>query len=285
MAHSLHGPRLKVARAKSEIDRLRREEEIFRKQAKYDIVRAELNPQTGQYVWRFKILYFPNLDEWGVWVGEIVHNLRSALDILVYMLATRLNNAPAGTRDTQFPIFRYRYSRRVGGRMVRGFEGPRARNPPRGSGRKMIALLRPNHQARIERLQPYRRNGVRTNLGQVLNGRWNLLYRLSELNNADKHRLLQVVGAKSGAGPFVGGWGEDTENDFRFLNAQILKDGTRIIEARANMNVTPEILLLIAFAEGCKAVRHNAVCYVLTIIANQVDEIVESFATEFRESD
>jgi len=282
MPHPLHGPRLKIGRANEEIQRLRKAEETFRGKAKHEIVRAEKNPRTGQYVYRFRIIDFPALDEWGVWVGEIVHNLRSALDILIYELA-RLNGAPANVRDTQFPIFRYRFSREVEGRSVMGFEGPQgSRRPAGGSGRKMIARLRADHQARIERLQPYRRNGIRTNLGQPLNGRWNVLYRLSELNNADKHRLLQVVGAKPGAGPMVGGWGEDTENDFRFLKAKILKNGTRIVEASANMHVSQDILLLIAFAEGCEAVRHNAVCYVLTLIANETGKIIESFDPDFR---
>jgi hypothetical protein len=281
MPHPLDGPRLKVRRAKSEIDRLRGVEEIFRAEADYQVVRAELNPKTGQYRYRARIVHQPPLDEWGVWIGEIAHNLRSALDILVYELA-RLNNAPADVRDTQFPIFRYRFTKTVAGRSIVGFEGHRtSRRSPKGTGRHMISRLSDVHQARIERLQPYRRKGVNTALGRPLVGRWNLLYRLAELNNADKHRLLQVVGAKSGAGPMVSGWGEDTENDFAFAHPKIIEDGTLIVEAKPNMHVDSKILLLIAFAEGCEAVQHIAVCYALTLIANHVEEIIEGFAPDF----
>lgn len=284
MTHPLDGPRLKIARAKSEIDRLREAEKAFRTEAKYRVVRAELNPDTGKYIHRFEIIYFPPLDDWGVWVGEIIHNLRSALDILVYQLARR-NHAPANVRDTQFPIFRRRYTRRIGTRTFMGFEGDKgARAAASGSGRKMIDRLCTDHQTRIEGMQPYRRKGKQAAFGRPLVGRWSLLHRLHELNNADKHRLIQVVGAKPGAGPMVAGWGEETETEFRFMHAQILKNGTPIVEASAKMHVDSDILLLIAFAKGCEAVKYNGVCYVLSLIANHVDEIVESFTSDFRKS-
>jgi 8-oxo-dGTP pyrophosphatase MutT (NUDIX family) len=66
----------------------------------------------------------PPLD-WGVEIGEIAHNLRSALDGLVYQLALPTTKAPAG--NAQFPIF-------LGGRAADRkrfrfcFEGVRTKN-------------------------------------------------------------------------------------------------------------------------------------------------------------
>jgi len=82
----------------------------------------------------------------------------------------------------------------------------------------------------------------------------------------------------------VAGWGEETDTEFRFMHAQILKNGTPIVEAGAKMHVDSDILLLIAFAKGCEAVKFNGVCFVLSLIANHVDEIIESFAAAFRKS-
>jgi hypothetical protein len=146
----------------------------------------------------------------------------------------------------------------------------------------MIRRLRPEHQARIEWLQPYRRNGGQTAWGRPLNGRWNLLYRLKELNDADKHRLIQLVGAKVGGGPAYVGWGDNIEDDVIFGRTQILKDGTEIMQAGSRVHVHTDILPLIAFWKGCKAVQNVGVCFSLHLMANKVSEIVESFAPEFR---
>jgi hypothetical protein len=145
----------------------------------------------------------------------------------------------------------------------------------------MIRRLTPEHQARIEWLQPYRRNGGQTPWGRPLNGRWNLLYRLKELNDADKHRLIQVVGAKVGAGPVYGGWGDDIEEDVIFGRTKILKDGAKILQAGSRVQVHPHVMPLIAFWEGCRAVQNVGVCLTLRLMADKVSEIVESFAPEF----
>jgi hypothetical protein len=45
--------------------------------------------------------------------------------------------------------------------------------------------------------------------------------------------------------------------------------------------VNAAVIPLIAFAHGCDVVARRGVCYVLTLVANHVSEIVESFASEF----
>lgn len=151
--HPLDSPRLKIVRAKYEIDRLRLMEDAFRESTKHHVVRTEFNPKSGKNVYRICVDGPPPSPEWGVYIGEIAHNFRSALNHLVYQLALLQHDpetvaGPKGKR-LQFPIF-----------LVR--DGPDKNRTFEGQRKRMIGLLRPEHQARIERLQPYNRgSGVR----------------------------------------------------------------------------------------------------------------------------
>ena len=105
--HPLDGPRLKIERAKSKIDYLRGQEEIFRRQAKYHVVRAEVNPDSDNYVYRTKISGNPPSPERSIDIGEIAHNLRSALNHLIFQLALLCETMETvtGDKSLQFPIF------------------------------------------------------------------------------------------------------------------------------------------------------------------------------------
>ena len=262
--HPLDGPRLKIRRAESEIGSLARAEEAFRSDADYEIVRAEFNPKSGKYVYRVRINITPDLD-WGVSVGEIAHNLRSALDGLVWQLALLDTKTPAS--NTQFPIFLIRRTR---GKRP-GFED---------AGRRYIRSLRPNHQAIIEGLQPYQRKFSPMDVGR---GRNNVLYLLHEINNADKHRLLQVVGGKPGITSWGGQWGNAPPGSVEITgpDIRVLKDGAKLMEAAVDVAVYPKFIPLIAFWQGCPAVRNKAVVFTFGRIARWVSDIVESFAPDF----
>jgi hypothetical protein len=82
MAHPLDGPRLKIRRAQHEINALIDRQHALQVESNYEAVCAELNPKTGKQVYRLgaDVIVDP---KWGVWIGEISHNLRSALDGLV----------------------------------------------------------------------------------------------------------------------------------------------------------------------------------------------------------
>lgn len=190
--HPLDGPRLKIQSAKSEIEELKRLEDVFVHESQYDIVRTELNLKSGNNVYRVRTSSSPPSLEWGVYIGEIAHNLRSALDELVYQLALLQIKTPQ--RNIQFPIFLVGNTTRKQGRgLIPHFEGGE-----RGCGHSMICPLLPGHQALIERWQPYKRGR---------GGRNSPLYWLKEVNNADKHRLIQVVAPRQRFQPSsVGGW-------------------------------------------------------------------------------
>jgi hypothetical protein len=65
-------------------------------------VGREINPQTGDYVFRLKVHKEPRRD-WAAIIGDAVHNLRSALDHL--MVALVEFNGGTVTSATEFPIF------------------------------------------------------------------------------------------------------------------------------------------------------------------------------------
>ena len=85
---SLDGPRAKVKRAKSQLITLQASFERHFKLYPYSVIVAEFDEKAGHYHLRIQggSPSFP--DEWGVLIGEIAHNLRSALDLLAWQLAT-----------------------------------------------------------------------------------------------------------------------------------------------------------------------------------------------------
>lgn len=235
----------------------------------YKVVRAELNPKTGQCRYRIRVNSPPPSLEWGVSIGEVAHNLRSALDGLVYESTLLKTKTPAG--NTQYPIFlngttikRMRGKRKE---LIPHFEGMR-----RGDGRSMIRQLCEEHQTFIEGLQPYKRGR---------GGRNNPLFWLKQINNADKHRLIQAVGAKTGAGPVVGGWGEQFDFHFRIRPGMILKDGAILMEAPCNMHMSPKLMPLVSFWEGCPDVKGRSVVNTFRVLSREVSRIIECFSPEF----
>ena len=273
--HPLDGPRLKVRRAISQIEALRLADASFRAQADYRVVVAELKPKSREHALRARVNILPPL-ELGVWIGEVAHNLRSALDGLVYQLGLLNGASEEALTRTQFPIF-------LKGRVAKchGKCGGKKKPPHfRCNGKKLIKPLRREHQTAIERLQPYRRGNL---------GKRSPLYLLHELNNADKHRLLQVVGAKP-AGYFAGAaWGDEPLPKYWISTRTVFEDGAEVgrvaaadIERR-KVQMEQRIFPLIAFWQGCEAVAGSGVCFTLSQIAERVSQIIESFGPEFGE--
>ncbi len=74
-------------------------------------------------------------------------------------------------------------------------------------------------------------------------------------------------------------WGDPP--DSRRVGNYILKNGAKFCEFPPQVHVHPEVVPFIAFDYGCKAVATKGVIYILSLIATEVSEIVESFAPEF----
>ncbi len=111
---------------------------------------------------------------WSVQIGEIIHDLRSALDHMVYEIAATYGkgNVPTGT---EFPIF---------------IDKARFHSTKRGGGLYKIRGLPPNAQTSIEEIQPFQRSKTPT---------LHRLWALQELSNWDKHRLLLITNVATGA--------------------------------------------------------------------------------------
>jgi hypothetical protein len=115
------------------------------------------------------VLIEPKLERWALMTGDCFHNLRSALDHLVYAIAIHITgkNPPPRKRDWAFPIAKNHVA----------FLEKRDRIDPKN-------LLGCDVWGLIERVQPYHRRH------QELPP---LLTLLESFDNTDKHRLLQLA--------------------------------------------------------------------------------------------
>ncbi|OGA54641.1 MAG: hypothetical protein A3F74_15310 [Betaproteobacteria bacterium RIFCSPLOWO2_12_FULL_62_58] len=160
MANSkLEGPKLKVERAKRHIDELEREIEVYRQTKPYSITPNIDTAAPGEVI---------NIDlpkvvpmNLSVIAGDVLHNLRSALDQLVCRLAER--SGANSTNGVYFPF----------GRDSAEFEAA-----AKGKIKKLNAAA----QTFIRELKPYK-------------GGNDLLWSIHALNIMDKHRLLVPVGS------------------------------------------------------------------------------------------
>ncbi len=165
MSHPLDGVRAKIKRADEHLTNLKAELQRGLDDHEYGF-RAEDDPNVPGGVLIFGKVPPGLMIRYGLIAGDVCHNLRSALDHLACQLT--LLSARKPTKSTQFPIFKSRieYDQK---------------SPP------MIKGILPTIAARIERLQPYNT----APLGDPL--KTNPLWILSELSNADKHRMINIA--------------------------------------------------------------------------------------------
>lgn len=162
----------RISRAGEELDRLNRE--AIQWHADCVRVRPEVraNPAFGDFF--VEISKPAPTVRWATALGGILHSLRSTLDNLVYALRVLDSGWRGLNRDKlAFPICL-------------------SKADYRGKS-YMIAGLSDDHRAKIEGLQPYRRSNPPHS---------DLLWCLSSLNNADKHKLLPVTVFSHHAGRF-----------------------------------------------------------------------------------
>jgi hypothetical protein len=264
---SLRGPKLKVERAIKQIDVLYREFTDFSKLNKYQIVPAEYNLNTGRYALR--VVGAETDDDWGVLIGEIAHNLRSALDGLAWQLAY-LN------KWTDIALIRQRPQLSF---PVHIITRKQTRAGCAGQVRSILKPLRDCDRTAIEALQPYKYGNL---------GRRSLLWLLHEINNADKHRLIQVVAGRNVA--FSANWGPDPDIldileinvDFKrpLINGTKVGWATRRFVEEVKMD-TIEFFPVMMFWDGCPAVKGRFVDTTLAKMAESVHQIIDSFTPEF----
>jgi len=123
-----------------------------------------------------------NPDErFGVWLGDFVHNVRSALDFCVYSTVMQTSEKDAG-EHTQFPIYDGR------DRWIKDVEKRDAARWPRSP---ILGILHDSPEfAIIEKAQPYHGHNQKERLRHPL-------YELLRMSNIDKHQKLHVARANT----------------------------------------------------------------------------------------
>jgi hypothetical protein len=166
VSHPLDDCRLKIARAKQQFDTLRDEIAGYFKDNPY-VATIGLDPQTGDQI--FEAPEPPHFKRsWGVNLGEIAHNCRSALDWLINVLVTESGGKPHD--KTAFPISQtedaYLRVVRRGGITYRDL---------------LLCDISDSLKKRIDELQPYKRGDL---------AYADSLVALRYLTDRDKHRHL-----------------------------------------------------------------------------------------------
>lgn len=181
MSVSLKGSEAKLAWAGKHFDLLNAGISNFRKWFRevkpYSIV-SEVDPKTGEYVYYLSLpepVPDPQLMEnWGLVLGDVVHNIRSALDQAIYALTCDFSKGPLP--KTEFPVF---------GNPIDFKKLTKKLDPAPQSGLFDIRGIDPTLQDLIESFQPYHR---------VPDKERHHLFVLQELWNEDKHRIIPTVG-------------------------------------------------------------------------------------------
>jgi hypothetical protein len=162
----LEGVRLKLDRAEDGLEEINEAIVEYLGEKNYT-VEGEFDRDTSKYVLRGRVT--KHTLEIGVIAGEIVHNLRSALDHLAWQLA--LLTTPTPYALTAFPIA-----------LTPGEFGSK-------KGQAMIGDIGSKHRALIETFQPY--NGTQQAWTPLALGD------LRVLSNTDKHRVINATIARS----------------------------------------------------------------------------------------
>jgi hypothetical protein len=160
MPHPLDGCWTKIERAKEQIQYLNTETTTLLNSGAYSIT-GECQPECQRYA--FKILGPPVPLRIAAIAGEIIHQLRSSFDHVVWALASK--NGIPDTKRIAFPVCSTpeKYEKAVRNGIIKGVSA--SDRPP------------------IERSQPYWTSDPANSILQIVH----------DLDIADKHRLLVVV--------------------------------------------------------------------------------------------
>jgi hypothetical protein len=247
----LLGIRAKIKRAKEHIRDLQTRIDELINPDSYAII-VEDDPKTGDKVYRAQFRS-PIPPELPAIIGDVLHNLRSALDHLVWQLVKAAGNKPS--RENSFPIFTKAKDFRD---LLKKFKA--------GGNCKIKGVTKAAMQL-IKRTKPYKRGN-----------RW--LWVIHELNNIDKHRLLIAAAA---ANPYLALEREGKrESVWQRPKIQLLKDGAEVFRwprsIAKDMDMQTQFAILIAFGEP-KVIKGQPVVPLLQQLADLVDAIVSQFVS------
>mgnify|MGYP001593026434 CR=1 FL=1 len=146
----------KLTWACKHLDRLEQEIRAFIESGPYTPL-FEKQVEPGEWVTRITVRHaIPAY--WSLIVGDVLHNLRSALDNLAYALVEKESGPPPKPTHVQFPIFdapddfkakRKRYLAGMNARAVAVIEGLQPFNRPDRKWHSLLSLL--NHLSKIDK--------------------------------------------------------------------------------------------------------------------------------------
>jgi hypothetical protein len=166
--HWTYSYRAKLARADEHLGTLYRETDAWGDRDPFRIIR-QANADGSVHEFRLRVEVQPDTLRWALLLGDALHNMRCALDHIIYALAIRQtgHDPPPKASRLMYPIC----------------SSLEVWNSKTTQGR--IASLNEPTRAAIEKTQPYNR---------VKAGQWfTPLWWLSQLNDIDKHRLPHIT--------------------------------------------------------------------------------------------
>jgi hypothetical protein len=217
MGGSLDDAKDKLRWAKRHFETLRQQIEPFEQRDTHSF-RVEVDPQTGEYEFYVTGLQVPD-PEWGLMIGDCLHNARTALDyVAVHLWALITNQAPEDIGGMSFPIY----------------EDPK--QPPGVVSKMSKELAFSGYLATIQSLQTF--NAYNPSIWGAIEQPPGLpfaLERLSTLDNIDKHRVVHATWVGVGFGGLFM-VSEDAPSDFQPLwggtTPDPLEDGAKVGEYR-----------------------------------------------------
>ena len=250
---------LKVGRAEEHFDAVKADL-IAWKESKPYVVTKQSDSEGKRHGLVVQIYKFPPFDRLSLVSGDCVHNLRGALDTLIYAAAIRDSgiNPPPNAKALQFPITDDSVA----------FAGEQKRR---------LAPLSARTQTRVERAQPYNRpHAVLPPLLRVL----------ADFDNIDKHRLLNLVIANIGQGKFSF---TPPDDQLIFIPPQVefrdgpIESGTEFAWFTLNhpqrdvrYNYEAAFVISIAHAPGPSGRVWGELGYILEVLIVEVRRIIDS---------
>ena len=170
----------KLDGARRHLDNLDIEIEKWFHQDHYTLL-VENDPKGGPEDWQIRMVADNPPPHWPIMIGDILHNLRGALDHLIFALASAYSPHPLTkqiTEKSEFPIY--------GDKRSEGVIVVEARYC--GDITRKLGGIAPKAKAIIQSLQPYHAGDAYVSKP---------LWQLHELSNIDKHRLLLICAFSS----------------------------------------------------------------------------------------
>lgn len=264
---TLEGCDAKLERARTHLQALYDEVNAYVASEPHEIV-PEFDAEAREYWATFKVKVEPDWLRWGILLGDFIHNLRSALDHLVWQLVLLSGNKPG--RDNQFPI---------------SLSGPNywcAKKDGSPSTRdRCLKGVAEEHRTPIDEVQPYR-GGYPV--------AWHAYAVVAWLSNTDKHQLIHPTWAATEefdpANLTLTSSGGEGFADITW-HSGTLKDGTEIVRARyitdtpeTKVKMHTDIPVFIAFGHRPKigGIRAENLGDLLVAVRNLVGEFRPKFA-------